>query len=250
MIKNILLLFLLLITWSITAQEVMSMQGNSYTNASISIDFTIGEAVIKTVTDGNNTLTQGFHQIYFPLFSTLPIELLRFTAVAKDTYVEIDWLTATEINNDYFNVERSADGLNFNSISKINGAGNSTEVLSYSLVDETPLDGISYYRLKQTDYDGETSYSNIEAVAFNKRNNFVFKVYPNPFSYETTFHTNESLKNASLIVYNSYRTVRQINNISGQKFTFQCGNLSSGIYWIKLVQDEKVIAIEKLIIAN
>ena len=94
------------------------------------------------------------------------------------------------------------------------------------------------------------SYSNIEAVAFNKRNNFVFKVYPNPFSYETTFLANESLKNASLIVYNSYRTVRQINNISGQKFTFQRGNLSSGIYWIKLVQDEKVIAIEKLIIAN
>ena len=180
MIKNLLLLFLLLTTWSITAQEVVSMQGNSYTNASISIDFTIGEAVIKTVTDGNNTLTQGFHQIYFPLFSTLPIELLRFTAVAKDTYVQIDWLTATEINNDYFNVERSADGLNFNSMSKINGAGNSTEVLSYSSVDERPLDGISYYRLKQTDYDGETSYSNIEAVAFNKRNNSVEKFSEKP----------------------------------------------------------------------
>jgi hypothetical protein len=250
MIKNILLLFLLLTTWSITAQEVVSMQGNSYTNASISIDFTIGESVITTETDGIVTLTQGFHQIYFPLFLLLPIELLSFSAVAKETFVEINWITATEINNDYFNVERSADGINFSSINKIEGAGNSTQILNYSMLDDGPLEGKSYYRLKQTDYDGNTSYSNTEAVEFNTSNNFNLEIYPNPFSYETTFHTNESLKNASLIVYNSYKTLRQINNISGQKFTFQRENLSSGVYWIKLVQDKKVIAIEKLIIAN
>ena len=110
----------------------------------------------------------------------LPIELISFTAAAKDGFVDLNWITATEINNDYFNVERSADGINFNSIGKVNGAGHSSQNLTYSVIDDTPLNGISYYRLSQTDYDGKTSYSELEAVEFDSRNRFNFKIYPNP----------------------------------------------------------------------
>ena len=102
----------------------------------------------------------------------MPIELLSFTAEPKNAHIELNWFTANEISNDYFDVQRSFDGVNFTSIDKINGAGNSTQVLSYSAVDDAPLTGISYYRLKQTDYDGKTSYSDVEAVEFNNRNEF------------------------------------------------------------------------------
>ncbi|MFT6997775.1 MAG: hypothetical protein ACJAQ4_001531 [Cryomorphaceae bacterium] len=112
--------------------------------------------------------------------SSLPIKLISFTAAVKDAFVELNWSTATENNNDYFNVERSADGINFNSIGRVDGAGNSSQTLNYEIVDDTPLNGVSYYRLRQTDYDGKNSYSELEAVEFDSRNGFNFKIYPNP----------------------------------------------------------------------
>ena len=181
----------------------------------------------------------------------LPIELMSFTASVKDGYVELNWATASELNNDYFDVERSFDGINFTSISKVDGAGNSTQTLNYSIVDDTPLTGISYYRLKQTDYDGKTSYSDLEAVEFNNRNDYSLDIYPNPFSVETSLHTNENLKDASLIFYNSNgQIVKQIENISGQTFTVNRDNLSRGLYFVNLLQNSEVLATSKLIITD
>jgi hypothetical protein len=183
-----------------------------------------------------------------PCSFPLPIELLSFTASAQEAYVELNWSTASEQNNDYFSVERSTDGINFTSIMIINGAGNSTENLNYSVVDDAPLARSSYYRLKQTDYDGKNSYSNIEAVEFNESS---LENYPNPFSVATTFHINQNLKEASLIVYNSNgQIVKQIENISGETFTLARENLLSGFYFIRLVQDGKIVATDKLVITD
>jgi hypothetical protein len=179
----------------------------------------------------------------------VPITLLSFTAKVEGGHVQLDWVTTAEINNDYFDVEHSVDGINFTSISRIKGAGNSTQTLNYTTIHHTLSKGVSYYRLKQTDYDGKTSYSSKETVEF-KTNEVIFDIYPNPFSGETTFHTNENLKDASLIVYNSHGAVKEIENVSGQTFTFQRENLRSGLYWIKVVQGDKVIAIKKLVITN
>jgi hypothetical protein len=179
---------------------------------------------------------------------TLPIELLSFTASVQNSNVELNWITASENNNDYFTIERAADGINFTSISTLNGAGNSAEMISYSAVDDRPFAGVSYYRLVQTDYDGKTSYSNIEAVEFNE---YSLAIYPNPFSDETTFQTTEDLKGANLTVYNSYgHLVKQINNISGQTFTFARKNLSGGLYFIRLEQDGKIVAAEKMVVTD
>ncbi|MGK0368263.1 MAG: hypothetical protein ACJAYZ_000123 [Bacteroidia bacterium] len=179
----------------------------------------------------------------------VPITLLSFTAEVEGGHVQLDWVTTAEINNDYFDVEHSIDGINFTSISRIKGAGNSTQTLNYSTVHHTLSKGVSYYRLKQTDYDGKTSYSDEQTVEF-ETDEVIFDIYPNPFSGKTTFHTSENLKDASLIVYNSHGAVKEIENVSGQTFTFQRENLRSGLYWIKVVQGEKVIAIKKLVITN
>ena len=93
--------------------------------------------------------------------SALPIELLSFKAAISGDRVMLTWTTATEINNDYFTVERTLDGISFDEVFEMPGAGNSFGPLTYIGYDENPLPGISYYRLKQTDYDGQFEYSSL-----------------------------------------------------------------------------------------
>ena len=87
----------------------------------------------------------------------LPIDLLSFDSEWTDGVVNLDWVTSTELRNDFFTVERSLDLIFFETVVTVPGAGNSNVELSYSSIDETPYSGTSYYRLKQTDYNGEHS---------------------------------------------------------------------------------------------
>jgi hypothetical protein len=99
----------------------------------------------------------------------LPIDLLSFTANYNNkNAVDVKWSTATETNNDFFTVDRSRDASNFEAINTTDGAGNSTHTINYSIVDDAPFDGVSYYRLKQTDFDGTSEYSSIVAVQVNE----------------------------------------------------------------------------------
>ncbi|MBP6313090.1 MAG: T9SS type A sorting domain-containing protein [Flavobacteriales bacterium] len=94
----------------------------------------------------------------------LPIELISFTAKVEEPWVRLDWTTASERNNDFFTVERSADGEHFMDIHEEMGAGNSQQVLNYLTFDREPLTGLSYYRLRQTDFDGTIELSSIVTV--------------------------------------------------------------------------------------
>ena len=96
----------------------------------------------------------------------LPVELISFTARQKQAAVQLEWVTASEINSDFFNVERSSDGLTYSIINSQKAAGNSTVTKSYSAIDLSPISGISYYRLKETDFDGSISFSSPVAVEF------------------------------------------------------------------------------------
>jgi len=91
----------------------------------------------------------------------LPIELLSFTANCVEKKVQINWSTASETNNEYFTIEKSADALNWITLTTRKGAGNSYSYLSYSEEDKYPYDENTYYRLKQTDFDGKYTYSNV-----------------------------------------------------------------------------------------
>jgi hypothetical protein len=88
----------------------------------------------------------------------LPVSLLFFSAKTLQNSVQLQWATAAEINNDFFTIERSMDGHNWEAISYIHGAGNANYVINYEFVDQFPVSGISYYRLKQTDFDGKFEY--------------------------------------------------------------------------------------------
>ena len=97
----------------------------------------------------------------------LPIELLEFNATANGDVVDLSWITASEINNERFEVERSNNAQNFTKVATVAGAGNSNMLLSYSTIDANPLNGVSYYRLKQIDYNGSFEYSEIVPVVFS-----------------------------------------------------------------------------------
>lgn len=88
--------------------------------------------------------------------SPLPIKLLSFIAECQNGNAVLQWSTATESNNDYFTLSRSSDGINYQTIATVKGAGNSSSTLNYSTIDTSPLFGTSYYRLSQTDFDGHT----------------------------------------------------------------------------------------------
>ena len=109
--------------------------------------------------DGGITLTCSYNAS-----GVLPVVFADFTARSHNGTVQLDWTTATELNNDYFQVERSADGREFTALGKVNGNGNSETFLNYTFTDREPLTGASYYRLRQVDYDGTEAFSHIVSV--------------------------------------------------------------------------------------
>ncbi len=117
----------------------------------------------------------------------LPVELLRFTASGSGTEVLLQWATATERDNDHFTVERSADLLAWTDIADVDGAGNSIVQLSYSTVDTDPLPGTSYYRLRQTDFDGTTERSHMVSVDL-RTPDALPPPFPNPTSGSFTVY--------------------------------------------------------------
>lgn len=115
-----------------------------------------------------------------PNNTPLPIELLEFKATVMNDAVEVSWTTVSETNNAFFTVERSNNGANFTALTTVKGAGNSTQVIKYSVADRFPSDGPNYYRLKQTDLDGKFSYTEIVVVYFTQMSKSPVVIYPNP----------------------------------------------------------------------
>jgi len=210
--------------------------------------------VVATGTAGSNaagphTVTGSSAFTYFSPYilvgkiSPLPIELLSFEAICNNNSVNLLWSTASEKNNDYFTIERSSDGITFQTVLTVKGAGNSNQVINYSAVDVQPLGGIAYYRLKQTDYDGKFEYSQIIVTCNGSlgNTNGNINVYPNPASSgESVFLNMDGFKDKEilLVVINTlgeqlYSKVI-LTDVSG--FTFEAidpySRLAPGVYYI------------------
>ena len=110
----------------------------------------------------------------------LPVELNRFQAQKIQEAVELSWTTASETNNDYFSVERSADGLSYQEIGRVTGAGNSHELKVYQWRDDDPSPAMNYYRLKQVDFKGTFAYSEVRVINFSSEGEVLADVFPNP----------------------------------------------------------------------
>ncbi len=174
------------------------------------------------------------------LTNILPITLTYFNAEVLDEKVLLKWQTASEINNAFFIIERSQDGINFEDLFEVNGAGNSNIPINYSEWDETPLPGTSYYRLKQVDYDGRESTHNIEVVKLSDKTEFSVNMYPNPANRYINVAINSTVGNTagtiSIFTVNG-QLVKQISvdvYSGSSKIPVNVANISNGQYLVKL----------------
>ena len=117
----------------------------------------------------NGCIKDSFHVV---VNGTLPILLNSFTATLDKNKVLLDWSTQAEQNNKYFAIEKSNDAINFNLLGRVNGAGTSASTKTYRLIDYAPAEGVNYYRLSQTNYDGNTTYFETKKVVYKSSKNF------------------------------------------------------------------------------
>lgn len=173
---------------------------------------------------------------------TLPIELLDFTAKPAGDVVEIDWTTATEINNNFFTIERSVDGERFEMVTRIDGAGNSSSEIEYGIKDQDPIKGVSYYRLKQTDFDGTVSFSDVVSVRISE---FEMSLYPNPtkglVNLEINNNQREKLDIQVLNAAGQIVDVQHVSTIKGfNNYTLNVARLPKGVYTVKVIGSMEV----------
>jgi hypothetical protein len=176
-----------------------------------------------------------------PLNFTLPVELTYFTAVpVSEKQVQLNWITASEINNDYFIIEKSMDGIQFKETAMIKGGGSSTTLLNYTFTDEFfPGNHILYYRLKQVDYNGAVNYSQIVPVAFNDKS---FKWMKTIVDYNdkaiNIFISNNSSQLLRYKLTDVYgRTITSSSQIlpnGSSSFSINCTYLAHGTYFVLL----------------
>lgn len=182
----------------------------------------------------------------------LPIELLAFTAEPQNYKVLLTWSTASERDNAYFTVERSSDGIEYNSIATVQGAGTSSSLKTYKAYDHQPPMGISYYRLKQTDFDGTYKHSALISLDFETVIDFSF--FPNPVKTgeDITFRLNKSSlfkqMEVSVLDLNGKELLRQtLQTEHKSEFTLESISLQEGVYLLK-VQTPYSSKIQKLVV--
>ncbi|MCD6019292.1 MAG: hypothetical protein K0S53_2413 [Bacteroidetes bacterium] len=173
--------------------------------------------------------------------SVLPVDLIEFHPVCqKNKVVDLKWSVASQGNNDYFTIERSHDGLNFEHVGQVDGGGTTHESKQYALRDDKPYEGLSYYRLQQTDFDGQSK--NFEIVSINCDFNSG-KIAPNPSSGIFTIEAT-----GDLTIYNrNGDKVYFKENISG-KTRIDMQSQPYGVYFYQLTSNNEIIASGKLLI--
>jgi hypothetical protein len=160
----------------------------------------------------------------------LGVELLDMSADCYDGNSVLSWATSTESNNDYFTIESSRDGSNFNTIAIIDGNGTSSSSNYYEWTDNSPTSGTMYYRIFQTDYDGTTEYYQIQST--NCEENTLAHVYPNPFEDKLTI--NAQFNGVITLMDISGKTVLEQNIDAGESIV-SFHTLPAGSYFARVI---------------
>lgn len=171
----------------------------------------------------------------------LPITLTYFSATPSNNSVLLKWQTSEEINNDYFNLERSLDGLNYEFIGNVKGAGNSSAIIDYGFHDINPHFGLSYYRLSQTDFDGTSESFRPVSVFVTMKKVHELIITPNPaksgdlLNMITDIDPQEELL---LTVYNNQGEIIESALFSGMESSFTPSKkIPPGLYIVTLSVD-------------
>ncbi|MFK7920586.1 MAG: T9SS type A sorting domain-containing protein [Bacteroidia bacterium] len=231
------------------ATPISGDQGNAWQNFTLSLAVYSGKIIklrFRGITGGGFESDIALDDIV--IGQVLPVELLDFSAtLTTDQRVELNWITGAEYQNQFFDVERSADGSNFEPIIQVLGAGTTDQLNSYQTFDRAPMIGTNYYRLKQTDYNGaSTLSSSVEVTLENVQNHQLSSAYPDPFAERT---------NLDLLLADEQAVRLTVLNALGQKvkqqdmgqlnpgrhtLSISAEDLANGIYFVRVQVGNKV----------
>jgi hypothetical protein len=195
-----------------------------------------------------------FFAMAFPSSAPLPIELVSFAAnCADNNTVAVNWTTASEHNSDYYTVEKSRDGISWNVLKTIPAAGNSTQLINYSVADASDISGTVYYRLTQVDVDGASKMYDIVSTNCSSESELSLIAYPNPSNGQFTV----KIENALGGKYELAITDMQGKAIEVQSLDLETGTtvvklnpvgLQPGVYLLQFMQDGNMLQQQKLVI--
>lgn len=178
---------------------------------------------------------------------SLPIRLVSFSAEVVNKEVKISWITATEQNTAYFEIEKSKDLQKIEVIGKLDATGFSEQLKSYQLFDESPYQGINYYRLKSVDFDGTFAYS--QWISLKNGNEFLVKIFPNPVSaYLFLKDEMDKPQSKKMILYNLKGEIVFQKTFLDQ-LEIPVKNFVSGVYILKIVGQTEVLS-RKIVIQS
>lgn len=164
--------------------------------------------------------------------TTLPVELLRFEArAADDERVDLDWVTASEIDNAGFEIQRSLDGLSFETIGWVDGRGTTNETTAYGWTDESPFTGVSYYRLRQVDTDAKSELSHVEVVRLGRTDATALHVSPNPTDGVLRV---SGASDARYTVVDQRGRVVTSGLLTDDRATVDMTAIAPGVYWLRM----------------
>ena len=224
-----------------TSPTVTLFQGNTavthFTTATLALPTTLNAGTrvqVRFVISTTNSTSIIIDNVALTSSSTistlpLPVELTRFDATIKDQSVNVSWATASEKNNDHFDVQRGATGSSYKTIGSVQGHGNSTAAHDYAFVDSRPLAGLSYYRLRQVDADGSSDYSPVATVQSDAGQKAI--AFPNPSTGTITLPALDGP-----IQYRIYNNVGQ-TLLSGQAIgneQFDITKIPRGTFFLEL----------------
>ncbi len=177
-------------------------------------------------------------------FISVPVELVNFTAEKDGRNAILKWQTATEINSDHFDIERSTDAEKWESIGKVTAAGDSQTERNYQFTDVAPFSGDNYYRLKQVDIDGSFEYSQVKVVKFEQRTNGGIAVYPNPANdaiyLEYSFEQEGNIQ-VELFDVNGKKQFSQNYNSQESRYQININQLVPGTYFLQIISSTETI---------
>ncbi len=227
------------ITYDLNDTRLLVDQDGTFASGATSIaptSFNNSTGIVNFDHDFNSTTGFFFSLGTIDILTTpLPIELGHFSVKEiHDGMVSCQWSSLSENDNDYYTLERSSDGKKWHYYSTVKGAGNSTVKKNYKFVDKTPFEGLSYYRLSQTDFNGDRKYLGVESVFIKRSNPTSYNIYPNPAKSHINIISSEGDLSSIIIANRLGQKVGTYTANTPYKTVIDISTLPKGVYFVKI----------------
>lgn len=206
--------------------------GTTWTAAEVN-DALFGVGIAADINGTNGTITASIDHIQITVFTAnpLPVEVSDFSLESSNENVLINWITLSERDNKNFILERSRDGNHWEEVANIEGAGNSNERIEYAKIDKNPFSGVSYYRLRQFDFNGLEKQVGFESIDFKA---ITYLLYPIPVNTQMILE-GVNLASSKIEIVNSLgETIFVERDFIGDNLSFNFGNVKNGVYLISI----------------